>query len=114
MLNHRDRRVLTSDAAHTNCLLQLIGKEWAYLAPAIRAKKGLDKIYKCLLCHLALDKVVTLHKKLEDVKKDIKEAEQGVILKINQFSVPKHLSSSNNHRCVHASQYNRFGSSLAL
>ncbi|KAL5487038.1 hypothetical protein EMCRGX_G019594, partial [Ephydatia muelleri] len=37
--------VLTSDAAHTNCLLQLIGKEWAYLAPAIRAKKGLDKIY---------------------------------------------------------------------
>ena len=45
MLNHRDRRVLTSDAAHTNCLHQLIGKEWAYLAPAIRAKKGLDKIY---------------------------------------------------------------------
>ena len=40
MLNHRDRRVLTSDAARTNCLLQLIGKEWAYLAPAIRAKKG--------------------------------------------------------------------------
>ena len=30
-------------------------------------------------------KVVTLYKKLEDVKKDIKEAERGVILKINQF-----------------------------
>ena len=86
MLNHRDRRVLTSDAAHTNCLLQLIGKEWAYLAPAIHAKKGWTKsMYQCRLCYLALDKVVTLYKKLEDVKKDIKEAERGVILKINQL-----------------------------
>ena len=49
VLNHRDRRVLTSNAAHTNCLLQLIGKEWAYLAPAIRAKKGLDKNYKSVV-----------------------------------------------------------------
>ena len=30
-------------------------------------------------------KVVTLHKKLEDVKKDIKEAERGVIMRINQL-----------------------------
>ena len=100
MLNHRDRRVLTSDAAHTNCLLQLIGKEWAYLAPAIRAKKGLDKIYKCLLCHLALDKVVTLHKKLEDVKKDIKEAERGVILRINQMYQNISLAATTIDMCM--------------
>ena len=63
MLNQRDRRVLTSDAAHTNCLLQLLGKEWAYLAPAIRAKKRLDKpIYVGCASYLALGKVVTLHK----------------------------------------------------
>ena len=51
----------------------------------IRAKKGLDKTYICRLCFLALGKVVTLHKKLEDVKKDIKEAERSVILKISQL-----------------------------
>ena len=32
-----------------------------------------------------IDKVVMLHKKLEDVKKDIIEVERGVILKINQL-----------------------------
>ena len=48
-----------------------------------------------------IDKVVTLHKKLEDVKKDIKEVERGVILKINQLYQNISLSCSNNHRCVH-------------
>ena len=67
MWNHRNRRVLNRDAAHTNCLLQLIGKEWAYLAPEIRGSKGLDKSYICRLCYLALDKVFALHKKLEVV-----------------------------------------------
>ena len=84
MWNHRNRRVLTRDAAHTNCLLQLIGKEWAYLAPEIRESKGLDKSYICRLCYLALDKVVALHKKLEVVKQSIKEAEHSVILKFHQ------------------------------
>ena len=77
-------RVLSRDAAHTNCLLQLIGKEWAYLAPEIHGSKGLDKSYICHLCYLALDKVVALHKKLEVVKQGIKEAEHGIILKFNQ------------------------------
>ena len=58
MWNHRNRGVLTRDAAHTNCLLQLIGKEWAYLAPEIRGSKGLNKSYICRLC---LDNVVALH-----------------------------------------------------
>ena len=56
--NHRNRGVLTRDAAHTNCLLQLIGKEWAYLASEIRGSKGLNKSYICRLCYLALDNVV--------------------------------------------------------
>ena len=50
-------------------------------------RKGWTKsIYVSRACCLAIDKVVTpLHKKLEDVKKDIKGAERGVILKINQL-----------------------------
>ena len=79
----RNRRVLTSESAHTNCLLQLIGKEWAYLAPEIRGSKGLDKSYICRLCYLVLDKVA-LHKKLEVVKQGIKEAEHDVIMMFNQ------------------------------
>ena len=59
-------------------MLQLIGKEWAYLAPEIRG----SNIHR--LCYLALDKVVALQKKLEVVKQGIKEAEHGVILKFNQ------------------------------
>ena len=82
MWNHRNRRVLTRDAAHTNCLLQLIGKEW--LLRFVEAGKGLDKAIICRLCYLAIDKVVALHKKLEVVKQGIKEAEHGVILKFNQ------------------------------
>ena len=50
-------------------------------------RKGWTKsIYVSRACYLAIDKVVTpLHKKLEDVKKNIKGAERGVILKINQL-----------------------------
>ena len=61
MWSHRNHRVLTRDAAHTNRLLQLTGKKWAYLAPEIRGSKGLDKSYICHLCYIALDKVVALH-----------------------------------------------------
>ena len=44
-------------------------------------RKGWTKsIYVSRACYLAIDKVVTpLHKKLEDVKNNIKGAERGVI-----------------------------------
>ena len=38
MSNNRDHRVLTSDAANTNCLLQLLGEEW--VAPVHDLCKG--------------------------------------------------------------------------
>ena len=64
---------------------------------AIRAKKGLDKTYICRLCFLTL---VTLHKKLEDVKKDIIEAERCVILKINQLHPHSSLAVSTIDVCM--------------
>ena len=60
----------------------------------------MDKIYICLLCYLALDKVVALHKKLEDVKKDIKEAERGVILRINQLYQNISLAATTINVCM--------------
>ena len=56
---------------HTNCLLQLIGKEWAYLAPCDSWKERVGQnLYLSVVLLSLIDKVVTLHKKLEDVKKD--------------------------------------------
>ena len=62
----------------------------------MQRKGWTESIYVTRACYLAIaeivslaiDEVVTytpLHKKLEDVKKDIKGAERGVILKINQL-----------------------------
>ena len=60
--------------------------------------------------------LVTLHKNLEDVKKDIIEAERCVILKINHLHPHSSLAVSTIDVCmpVSRSQYNRFVRSLAL
>ena len=64
-------------------------------------RKGWTKsIHVSRACYLAIDKVVTpLHKKLEDVKKGIKEAERGVILKINQLYQNISLAATTIYRC---------------